>query len=199
MDKNYFVELTSNVYKLTLLFPKKEPLRVLVRESANEIMTDIITVLDSDIMDSRRIIEGLEARIDVITGYLQVAKKQDWVSSNEIIKVEEEYNKIRQEISEILETFKGSDLMQRGVGVNNNQDKVEKIKKYLINDNINLTDRQEVIISLLKEHGDLQVKEFQKVLSSVTKRTLRRDLKDLVEKDKIIRLGQGNETYYKLN
>jgi DNA-binding transcriptional ArsR family regulator len=197
MDKDYFIKLTSSVYKLTLLFPKKEPLRLLVREQANEIMTDILIVLQSDIIKSRELIEGLEARIDVIIGYLQVAKDQDWVSPTEIEQMEVEYSKIREEIEEIADAFDSSELMQRGA--------IEK--EEVINQNmlmpamtsVHLTDRQEIILDLLKEHNEMQIKEVQTVLSEVTKRTLRRDLKDLVDKGKVDRLGEGNETVYRLS
>jgi DeoR-like protein with HTH domain len=197
MNKDYFIKLTSSVYSLTLFFPKKEPLRLLVRESANEIMTDILIVLQRDIMKSRETIEGLGARIDVMVGYLQVAKDQDWVSPFEIIQVEEEYKKIREEIEDIAKVFDNSDIMQRGVA--NNEQIINEGASIPEMARAHLTERQEVIIGLLKEHEDLQIKEVQKVLSNVTKRTLRRDLKDLVEKGEVERLGQGNETVYRLN
>jgi DNA-binding transcriptional ArsR family regulator len=197
MNKDYFIKLTSSVYRVTLLFPKKEPLRLLVRETANDIMTDILTVLQSDITKSRELIERLEARIDVMVGYLQVAKDQDWVSSFEIIQIEEEYNKIKEEILEISEAFEMSDIMQRGS--ENEEVIMNKETLMPVMANVSLTGRQEVIIRLLKEHETLQVKEVQKVLSNVTKRTLRRDLKDLVDKGKAERIGQGNETVYRLN
>ena len=38
MDKNSLIELTNKVYKLTLLFPKKEPLRYKIREVADDIL-----------------------------------------------------------------------------------------------------------------------------------------------------------------
>jgi hypothetical protein len=147
-------------------------------------------------MKSRGLIEGLEARIDVMIGYLQVAKDQGWVNPSEIVQIEEEYNKIRQEIFEISETFEGSDFMQRGTNVEENTNGDISVPSMT---NTLLTERQKVVINLLEEHGELQIKQFQKVLSEVTKRTLRRDLKDLLEKERVIRLGQGNETVYRLN
>ena len=39
MDKDFLIQLTTELYRLTLLFPKKEPLRYKMRELADEILT----------------------------------------------------------------------------------------------------------------------------------------------------------------
>jgi len=39
MDRNSLIQATNNLYRLTLFFPKKEPLRYKMREVANDILT----------------------------------------------------------------------------------------------------------------------------------------------------------------
>ena len=38
IDKNLLIELTNTLYRLTLFFPKKEPLRYKMREVASDIL-----------------------------------------------------------------------------------------------------------------------------------------------------------------
>lgn len=42
MDKDKIIELTNRIYKITLLFPKKEPLRYRIRETADEVLSNLI-------------------------------------------------------------------------------------------------------------------------------------------------------------
>ena len=42
MDKVFLIQLTKNLYQLTLLFPKKEPLRYKMRELADEILANCL-------------------------------------------------------------------------------------------------------------------------------------------------------------
>ena len=46
MDKSYLIQLTVILYRLTLLFPKKEPLRYKSRELANDILEGLIPCLE---------------------------------------------------------------------------------------------------------------------------------------------------------
>ena len=48
MDKEYFIKLTSDLYQLTLFFPKKEPLRYKMRELANNVLASLTMILDGD-------------------------------------------------------------------------------------------------------------------------------------------------------
>ena len=101
MDKENLSELTNKVYKLTLLFPKKEPLRYKTREAADEILSNIISwevihnsnpVKLSSIPELKKeeIIFETEKNIEIIKGYFKVAKWQNWVSYFDFSVLEEE-------------------------------------------------------------------------------------------------------------
>jgi hypothetical protein len=57
-SREKLIELTKRVYRLTLLFPKKEPLRYKIREIADEILANLLketknpTIKDWEILDS---------------------------------------------------------------------------------------------------------------------------------------------------
>ena len=62
-----------------------------------------------------------------------------------------------------------------------------------------LSTRQEKILEFLKSKEKAQVWELQKMLPEpVTKRTLRRDMDDLMQKGRVERQGEWNGVFYKL-
>lgn len=60
------------------------------------------------------------------------------------------------------------------------------------------SDRQRKILEMLKRKEKVQVWELQKILPQVTKRTLRRDMDDLLQKNLVERRGSWNEVFYQL-
>ena len=44
MKRDELIQLTNVVYRLTLLFPKKEPLRYKIREVADDILTTVLRI-----------------------------------------------------------------------------------------------------------------------------------------------------------
>lgn len=106
MNKKELIQLTNTLYQLTLLFPKKEPLRYKTREVADDILANLITweVFHSPNPTELRAVEKnrklkdlvfeIEKDIKVIDSYFRVAKEQNWVSLAVILDIQEEYAKI---------------------------------------------------------------------------------------------------------
>ena len=61
-----------------------------------------------------------------------------------------------------------------------------------------MSNRQRKIIEFLKAKDRAQVRELQKILPEVTKRTLRRDLDELLQKNLVARKGEWNMVSYEL-
>jgi len=167
MDKDNLLELTNKVYKLTLLFPKKEPLRYKIREIADDILAHG--------SDSKKLQENLE----ILKKYFEVAKWQNWVSYFDILEIEKKYDKIaiRDPVS----------VTSRGP-TSDNSDNSDKT----------LDSRKEKILEILKEKERIQVWEVNEILPDVTKRTLRRDFEQLLKQGLVQRIGERNDTFYKL-
>jgi DeoR/GlpR family transcriptional regulator of sugar metabolism len=62
----------------------------------------------------------------------------------------------------------------------------------------NLTARQQKIIEFLKQKEKAQVADLQQVLPDVTKRTIRRDLDELLVSGIIVRMGEFNQVFYQI-
>ena len=169
MDKKKLIELTNKLYKLTLFFPKKEPLRYRVRETADRILENFI------------IQKVIHRDLEVMDAYLEVVKWQSWISYFDVLKMKEEYGKI-----------KDSPIIGKPMIKEKETRVVEKdIKK-------ELGERQIKILEILKEKEMVQVWEVNRVLSDVSKRTLRRDFEQLLKQGFVDRVGEKSKTFYKL-
>ena len=156
IDKGFLIELTNNLYRLTSLFPKKEPLRYKIREVGSDILASFVS--------SRPISENLE----VLQGFLEIAKNQNWVSPAEILNLWAEYSKLEEATTPLALDLDGQDS------------------------------RRDRIIKFLREKGQAQVWQIKQVFPEVTKRTLRRDFENLLKHGLVERIGERNETYYKV-
>ena len=167
MDKENLIELTNKLYKLTLLFPKKEPLRYKMREVADEILANSVS-------NPSKIKKNLE----IIKSYFKVARWQNWVSYFDILEIEEEYDKIECDLKiEFLP-------------------QPNKVDGERVSDTKTLEGRKEKILEILKEKEKIQVGELKELLPDVSKRTLRRDFDQLLKQGLVERIGERNETFY---
>jgi len=166
MNKDSLIELTNKLYRLTLFFPQKEPLRYKLREIAGRILEEFVN------SNKKSLIKDIE----VIKTYFEVVKWQNWVSYFDILDIIEEYDRIKDGLKE---TVQSSEKEQ--------------------NKDLGLDPRKEKILSILKQKEKVQVWEVKEVLPEISKRTLRRDFEHLLKQGLVERIGQRNETFYKLS
>jgi len=208
MDRNYYLQLTQNLYRLTLLFPKKEPLRYKMRELADDILADLILSSDrgsaSSVLAEDRPLPNLKkkeegansiiSQLEVLDSFFEVAKNQNWVSPHDILNLQEEYSKLKEELKNRRSTPPLIKNTQVGpVQVSSLNEQQQKIL-----DSNPSTARQGKILEYLKEKGKTQVWEMKQIFPEVSKRTLRRDFEFLLKQGKIERIGERNETSYQL-
>jgi Fic family protein len=168
MDKDSFIKLTNDLYKITLLFPKKEPLRYKMRELADEIL----------VKPSPKSLEDLNS-------FFEVAKSQNWVSPSDILAIQAEYDNLRKELKE-------NKIVTAEFRDNEKETVVESENQSF------LSQRHEKIMSLLKENGQAQVWQVKQFFPEVSKRTLRRDFEYLLKQGIIERMGERNDTFYQI-
>lgn len=197
MDKDNLVQLTTNLYRLTLLFPKKEPLRYKMRELADDILANLVTVqffsnpgqVESEPEQEGKILE-IKKDLKILNSYFEIAEKQNWISPSEMLEVKGGYDRIGEGLvqGEEAPEERTASLLISETG--------QEIKETF--DFNNLDSRKERILDILKERGKSQVWEINRVLPQVSKRTLRRDFQYLLEKGLIQRIGEKNDTFYQI-
>ncbi|MEK7519399.1 MAG: DeoR family transcriptional regulator [Patescibacteria group bacterium] len=213
IDKGFLIQLTNNLYKLTLLFPKKEPLRYKMRELADDILADSVRIMAESNPPKAREIENQSVleNLDVLDSFFAIAKEQNWIASPQLLTVQEEYSKIKKHFSlriipsenqkqDLLEELKEEKVFALSPYLDVQKKEVFEAENFVPveKENGNLNGRHQKILEVLKEKDRIQVWEIKEVLPQVTKRTLRRDFRELLNQGFIERIGERNNTFYRL-
>ena len=188
MDKEYFIQLTKNLYHLTLLFPKKEPLRYKMRELVDEILANLLSILEGNFHKSGNFVVEIEKDLEVLDSYFEVAIDQNWVRPEDVLEIQKEYSNIKEEIEEVKREEENNPPLQ-SARENINDNPVES-------DNDFINERQQKILDILREKGKTQVGQLVSVFPQISKRTLRRYFRSLLKRGLIERIGEKNYTFY---
>ena len=207
MDVEKLINLTHKLYDLTILFPKKEPLRYKEREVADEILRHItswdtiqnsnpIKFLDVDKNQKEKVIIETEKNLRILKSYFAVSKRQNWVSFFDISRIEDEYDEIERDFKKEIENEAEEKLplplkKEKTTSFVFSSDKSEEAKD-------NLNNRQRKILDFLKEKEKAQVWQIKEIFPQTSKRTLRRDFEQLLKNNIIERMGERNNTFYRL-
>jgi len=98
------IKLTNALYKVTGLFPTKEPLKFAIRKEALDVVFFCITldkqVLSSDIIQKENLIQKTLDRLNLLTTYFEIAKEQNWIDKRNFLVLENEYSLIKEELGQ---------------------------------------------------------------------------------------------------
>lgn len=209
--QNKFLKLTNAVYRLLDFFPEDDPLRNRIKEKALSIMEDLTLIFNDDgwvsigdfLSQSREKVKiHILEDIKVLLNYLEIAKSQGWLSDINFFIISREYEKIKKDTGfpviienqtqKLLEPVLNTTLGGPGNKAGGHQFFIAK------NAEKEFSGRQNKIIEFLERNQKAQVADLMAVLPKVTKRTVRRDLDELLKKGKIKRQGEFNRVFYKL-
>jgi len=168
MERDFLIQLTNSIYRLTILFPKKEPLRYKMREVADNILA-----------------KPGKQDLETLDSFFEVAKLQTWVKAADVLAIQEEYANLRQELGKDAKPRQGAPREVKEV-----QPLSLEVRP--------MPERQEKILAFLKENGRAQIWQIKQVLPEVTKRTLRRDFDRLLQEKLVERIGERNDTFYQV-
>jgi hypothetical protein len=181
MNKEYFIRLTLALYRVTELLSEKEPLRMKIREKAGEVLADLILASKSNPGLDRDPAFKIQKNLDILDAFFDLALSQNWIDSRNFLVLREEYGKIR-------ENLKNKNPIQKRALLSPAKQQSPGFE---------LSFRQKKILEILRKEKS-QIRDLQKFFPGVSKRTLRRDLEDLIEKKQVKRRGQWNLVFYQL-
>lgn len=187
MTDQKYAKITSAVYELLEFFPESEPLGLKAKEKALAIMENLVLASSNNNSQKERNESAKQAfrDIEILESYLALGKARSWIDNMNLLIVLKEYEQIKKDLNIPVKEEK---IVQKPP-VDNNVDKPLSLS---------LNERQGKIIEMLSSKEKAQVLDFQKVLPTVTKRTIRRDLDELLRMGKIERAGEWNQVAYKL-
>ena len=215
-----FLKLTNTVYKALEFFPESDPLKYRAKDKALVIMENLVFINETSgwaSFQKEKIKTQILEDIDILLGYLWIGKSQGWLNSVNCLIIANEYEKIKKEIGHVIEInlrLPGIDAVEtKPIKPEERPDPVlddTKVQKenapdyFVISDSAEPTSakasaRQGKILEFLIKNEKAQVMDLQTILPDITKRTIRRDLDELLGAGKIIRLGDFNQIFYKLN
>jgi len=170
MNREFLIQLTGKLYRLTLFFPKKEPLRYKMRELADNILEKLN-----------------ESDLEILDSFFEVALTQNWVSSSDLLAIKQEYANLSGELKKPKQEKKKDNPGPARV--------FSQFSPIMTGYN---SDRQEKILDFLRENGRAQVWQIKQIMPDISKRTLRRDFENMLGKGRIERLGERNNTFYQI-
>jgi len=192
MDKSRYTEITNAAYKIIDFFPEEDILQNKAKEKALAILENLVllSIPEWSFKKPKAALEVLRD-IDVLIEYLELAKAKGWVQEMNLAIISKEYDKIREELKPLAQL--SQNMVQAGPVDNPVKSPKPKAQKQVA-----LTERQEKIIEILSSQEKVQVSDLKNIMPEVTKRTLRRDLDDLLKKEKILRTGEFNQVFYQI-
>lgn len=213
MEENDFIKLTNAVYKILDFLPEQDPLKARAKEKALAILENLTLISGAKgwfSLQKEKASAQLLDDIGVLENYLKIGKYQGWIDSMNFLIITKEYNLIKSSINPPTGLIKKSleinyrvskedvnliDKKEPFVAVQDNKLKIANKPLITIE---KFSERQGKILQILGETEKAQVADFIKELPNVTKRTVRRDLDDLLKRGKIVRVGQWNQVFYKV-
>ena len=208
MDKGEILQATNKLYKLTLLFPKKEPLRYKMREAGINLLVDIISLNRGGFSNPARDLNlAIQEEFEILKHFFTLAKEQKWVKDEALLELEKEYERIKEGL--ILEREapppKTPPLSKQAFI----ERKTQVIKKPLGAEpkvslpplglekraDIELDDRQKKVLKILQEKKELQIGQLSKHFPEISRRTLLRDLEKLSQLGFVSREGDGRGVF----
>ena len=214
-------ELTLALYRVTDFFPKNEALRKHLREKANEIFGSISEYGYSADFEKEAIV--VMARIEAMRGYLDIARSMRFVKPLNLVVLGREYDFVYDFFAKELEskkqppsrenkekpakkstsTMESEDLLtwrefsakeDNSIGQNLTKEAVSDRKK----ERSDVSNRQKSIIEYLKQNQQAKISDFFSFFSSISSKTIQRDLQDLVARDILKREGEKRWTVYSI-
>lgn len=211
MEDN-FVKVINSTYKLLEFFPDGDPLKYKAKEKALEILENLTLISDvggwTSLKKEKAGAELLDD-IEIMKNYLQLGKHQGWVGGINFLILLKEYDKIKSQIKPAKSVLSNvmSDIAQLNQIKSLNKEKEKHNEPILLQPPLTKVGdeqrkgslRQQKILNIINSMGRAQVSDIIKEVPNVTKRTIRRDLDELLKKAKVVRNGEWNKVFYQIS
>lgn len=196
MDRDFFVKLVFATHRVADILPNGGQIKKL----ANQLLADLLLFCDANpvtVEQKRNILPRTLRQVEMVVNSLNSVKNVSPINQKNFEILENEYTKIPKILIGFLEQNKPlAPMIEQPASVVESLSVQEKPKTAQKPSEKNLSPRAHKILELLKNKEKIQVWELQKVLPEVTKRTLRRDLDELLALNLIERKGEWNNVFY---
>src|SRR3990167_8410056 len=197
-----FIKLTNTVYSILDCLPENDPLKNRAKEKVLAILENMTLVFGTSgwiSLQKEKASAQLPDDIEVLINYLVVGKTQGWVSSVNFLIITNQYRDIKNNIRPPEGIIKKSIEIANSMVMDPKPPMISSKEQngalvYLEK----FSERQDKILHILEAREKTQVSDIIKELPNITKRTIRRDLDDLLKRGKIVRVGEWNQVFYRI-
>ena len=174
-------------YKVAQKLPDNEILRARIQEA----VLDILKLSEFAYLGSKENIDKFVASVRTLVNYFELAEAQDWIDKTNFIILKKFFR-------QFLTEFKADSFsVSVKTDVAKDSPLVKNITKLKISRE-KLNKRQIKILEHLRKNKTGEVAQLADLLSSVSKRTIRRDLDKLIGNGLATKRGKTNGTVYEL-
>ena len=207
------VKITNALYRVLDFLPEQDPLKNRAKEKALAILENVTLVSGTEgwtSLQKEKASAQLLDDIGILQNYLKIGKHQGWIDTVNFLIITKEYDAIKSAIEPPKGLIKGG--LEIGYRVLKPDTKPAHEKEPSRSEPVQqpiaqqgppmvigkYSQRQEKILDVLAHKQKAQVSDLIKELPNITKRTVRRDLDDLLKRGKIVRVGAWNQVFYTL-
>jgi hypothetical protein len=199
-----FIKITQTAYRLIDFFPDNDPLKNKAKEKVLAIMENLMLMYGTKGWISLQTEKAAAQLIDdicMLENYLKIANYQKWIDNINFLIIVKEYQALKGAIRPPKPIVRQALVIASGAH-NNKEVSGEKALKsetiLLPKARENLSERQEKILHIMGGREKTQVADIIKQLPNITKRTIRRDLDDLLKRGRVARIGEWNQVFYQI-
>lgn len=211
-------KIVSAIYLVTSLIKDNEPMKWELREGSMSLLSVAMSLNGSEVVDRNRYLQSFFTLSAQIISFMNIGLISGLISEMNCSLIVTELNLLIEYLKQqTIATSKSSgfilsDSFFATENVQSNtilHDKGHDISsktlsdKAIVNKGLNSVkdkkdDRKSSILNILKKDSQLTIKDFVKVISGCSEKTIQRDLIDLVEKGLVKRSGERRWSTYSL-
>jgi len=219
-------KITAALYLVSGLLKDNEPIKWELRDKGMDLMASSFTASSTIPGDRSSVIQSLFTAALETMSILNVALVSSLISEMNyrllIREIDQVVNLLKERLAQNAENagyilsesfFRTPDLFSSGFKQGSKEDSTELNKGHIFQgkntvkqaspyhrsqNSVKKTERQEVILELLKSQSNLTIKDFAKVIKNCSEKTIQREILDLVDKGLVKKEGERRWSTYSL-
>lgn len=214
------VKITNTTYRLLDFLPEGEPLKHKAKEKALAVLERVtrlsatpgwVSIKEYLSPEREAVAIELAGEVELLKNYLRLASAQGWIDAMNVLILIKEYDALleffsvkpgKKMVQDTSHTDTPDTSARQSIFLQGRSLRVPGFTKNALPRAQQLgkaTARQEKIIQILEKKNQAQVADIIQELPKVTKRTIRRDLDELLKTGKIARVGAFNRVSYQIS
>lgn len=200
MDKDKIItdrvkKLTEALYRVTDLYPDKEPLKWTLRELSLNIYTDTMSVMSDRNFKN---FGGIIKNISNIINTLDLASLGGFISDINFGILKREYSSLKsmidsqKELVLIEQKIELEQPRQKSATVSDRMSNIENVRYQTF------SDRKKKIVDFIDTNGKKTIKEILPIFDNISEKSVQRDLLELVKSRKLITEGEKRWRAYSI-